>query len=401
MNAFEERNNEEKEETHVFGDPDGGGTRMLGCWLGNAEDLRNRIGRASKLWGVVKCRLKHSRLSRRTQARVVEACVESGLLFDCAVRTWYKKDMKKLQSWIDRCYRYVWSNRREPPLRVMERQHQNMQDVRNELGVKSVRYKIEKRVLERVGHVMRMGEERMVKRVVLGWWKELEEWPKAPGKKRKTVLYWKQLLREAGVDWVDVARLAADRAEWREIVGRRMRHVEKWERQRGHSWGGEEGDRVGERNEGGWGEVNPLECRYEGCGKVCKSRAGLAIHMKRMHRRTEESVLFKCDACGVEMGVEANLKNHQKTCGGRRSEREGWAVCEGCGREITKGNIARHRRACTQLRDRREVDDRQRQDGAGARVYVARRRRCEWCGRELSATNMARHLLTCVAARDP
>ena len=51
----------------------------------------------------------------------------------------------------------------------MQEEGYNMQDVRNELGVKSVRWKIEKRVLERIGHVMRMEDDRTTKAVVLGW----------------------------------------------------------------------------------------------------------------------------------------------------------------------------------------------------------------------------------------
>ena len=41
-----------------------------------------------------------------------------------------------------------------PPLLQMQQEHKNMWDVQRELGVKSVRYKMEKIVLERVGHVM-------------------------------------------------------------------------------------------------------------------------------------------------------------------------------------------------------------------------------------------------------
>merc|ERR1712074_7075 len=66
--------------------------------------------RANGLWWRVRSWLKGSRLTKRWQGRVVEACVESSLLYDCHVRVWYKRDMKRLQSWIGRCYRYVWSN---------------------------------------------------------------------------------------------------------------------------------------------------------------------------------------------------------------------------------------------------------------------------------------------------
>ena len=46
--------------------------------------------------------------------------MESSLLYDCQVRVWYKRDMKRLQRWVDKCYRYVWSDRNGEPLRQME-----------------------------------------------------------------------------------------------------------------------------------------------------------------------------------------------------------------------------------------------------------------------------------------
>lgn len=94
---------------------------------------------------------------------------------------------------MDKCYRYVWNDRGGQPLRRMEAMHVNMTDVRARLGVKSVAWKVEKRVLERIGHVMRMDNDRQVKAVVLGWYEGLEGVSKVPGKKRKTVLYWKRL----------------------------------------------------------------------------------------------------------------------------------------------------------------------------------------------------------------
>ena len=141
-----------------FGELDGGG----GC--------ENRIRRVGMLWGNVRGWLKGSRLSKRWQGRIVQACVESSLLYDCQARVWYKRDVNKLQRWMDKCYRYVWSDRNGEPLRQMAERHVNMTDVRQRLRIKSVEWKIERRVLERIGHVMRMENDRLTKAVVLGWW---------------------------------------------------------------------------------------------------------------------------------------------------------------------------------------------------------------------------------------
>ena len=56
-----------------------------------------------------------------------------------------------------------------PPLRQMQEEHKNMADIRRELGVKTIRWKVEKRVLKRIGHLMRKEDGRMVMTAVLGW----------------------------------------------------------------------------------------------------------------------------------------------------------------------------------------------------------------------------------------
>ena len=67
----------------------------------------------------------------------------------------------------------------------MQREGKNMADVRKELGVMWMRWKIERRVLERIGHVMRVDDGRMVKVVVFGWVEQLERWDRVKGSRRK------------------------------------------------------------------------------------------------------------------------------------------------------------------------------------------------------------------------
>ena len=84
------------------------------------------------------------KLSKKTQAKVVETCVESTILFNSAVRPFSQSETKRIQSWIDKRYRYIWSNKKKEPLKQMESNHMNMQDVRNELDVMTIRSKVEK-----------------------------------------------------------------------------------------------------------------------------------------------------------------------------------------------------------------------------------------------------------------
>lgn len=77
-------------------------------------------------------------------------------------------------------------------------------DVRKDLGVALMRLKVEKRVLERIGHVFRMEDDRLTKACVLRWLEELENHDKAPGRSKKTVTYWKRIIIEAGMDTTDM-----------------------------------------------------------------------------------------------------------------------------------------------------------------------------------------------------
>ena len=405
MEEFEEKNNEDKEEILEFGSEEGKKIRMLGSWIGPEEDVKNRKKRAGMLWFKVKNRLKNTKLSKKRQAKIFEACVENALLFDCGARTWYKKDIKKLQQWADKCVRYLWSRKTEPPLREMQRKGMNMQDVRNELEIKTIAWKIEKRVWMRMGHVFRMGEERLTKAVTLGWMEELEGLEKCPGRKRKTVKYWKKIVEEAGIDWMKVGELAADRDGWRKMMEERMEHLERYERSKGHMRTDDETERNIRRER----TDEDLVCGWEGCGKRCKSRAGLRIHQKRMHEEARTN--FTCGACGEVFKTENTMINHSKKCNGERADREGYKRCEKCGREVSKSNIARHRRACTAREGRGGVRGEVRPGGAPpeaetpmggepsspgvqeqARVYRPKWKDCPICGERLSATNMARHM---------
>ena len=147
MQKFEENNNAKKEETLLFGHKESGEIRMLGCWTEPKADTNKRIRRAGYLWARVRPQLVKSRLSKRQQAIVIQTCVESGLLFDAALRSWEKGEIKKMQQWIDPRYRYVRSNKKKPPLKTMQRIHHNMQDLRNNLQINTLQWKIEQRSL--------------------------------------------------------------------------------------------------------------------------------------------------------------------------------------------------------------------------------------------------------------
>ena len=345
MNWFEERSNDDKEKYLKFGDEESKGIRMLGCWVGRNHDTKNRKKRAGAAWAKVKTRLRKTLVSKRFQAKITEVCVESCLLFDSATRSWSVSEINQLQKFMDKCYRHIWSNKRGPPLKEMQKAGMNMQDVRNSLDVKSIRWKIEKRSLERLGHVMRMEDQRTTKAAILGWYEELENRPKTKGHKQKTVLYWRKLVREAGMDWLSCGEIATDRMTWKAKVRKRMEHLEKWERSKGHK----PEEEVTERN---WAPTSDHDLECKSCGKICKSRGGLRIHEKRMHETAETT--FKCDKCSRVFKSLNTLKNHMKTHGEKITPtvyQPKTATCDQCGKSLSASNMARHKnRHCTERR---------------------------------------------------
>ena len=77
MGEFEERTNESKEEKMEFGAKDSEEIRMLGTYMENEHDTNMRIKRAARIWMQKKKRFLKCKLGKKTQAKVVETCVES------------------------------------------------------------------------------------------------------------------------------------------------------------------------------------------------------------------------------------------------------------------------------------------------------------------------------------
>ena len=226
---FEEQTNLDKEEKMVFGDEKNNTEiRMLGTWMENNSDTTKRFQRAGKNWATIKRRFLKCRLTKRTQAKVVEACIESTMIFNASVRPFKLKEIKRMQTFMDKRYRYIWSDKNGQPLRQMEEKHLNMADIREQLNVTSLRTKIDKAHLLRMGHVLRMNDDRLVKQAVLGWYSKLEEENKTKKlPNRNTITYWRKLINEAGEDPNNIEHLITDRTKWRALVRNRVKHLEE------------------------------------------------------------------------------------------------------------------------------------------------------------------------------
>ena len=104
-----------------------------------------------------------------------------------------------------------------------------MADIRKELKVSTIRNKIEKAHLMRMGHILRNSDDRLVKQAVLGWNQGLEDLHKSWKKRKTTVGYWRRLLKEAGVEVESVEKLVLKRKEWKEMIQNRMKFLQSFD----------------------------------------------------------------------------------------------------------------------------------------------------------------------------
>ena len=159
------------------------------------------------------------------------------------------------------------------------------------------------------------------------------------------------------------------------MVKERMKHLDRWERSKGHKW------TEGEVRRNMTREIEVVFV-CDACGKRCKSKGGLVVHRRRVHEASKMKKKFVCVKCGEEFMQDANRINHEKLCGGPSSSSDRKKCF--CGREFSKGYIARHRKKCVAAREEEEREKRP------PKKYKGQRCVCE-CGREMAKSNLARH----------
>ena len=67
-----------------------------------------------------------------------------------------------------------------------------------------------------------MPNDRLTKKVTLGWYHPAVTVPGKKGKKQNTIAYWRKLLKDAGKDPTDVDLLASDRRKWKDFIRQHM-----------------------------------------------------------------------------------------------------------------------------------------------------------------------------------
>ena len=223
LGRFEEICLPDKEEHLALGTAND--IRILGSYADRKIDLTMRLhNECAEQHLSLKKRLKKTRLTKRQQAIVAQTCVESTALFDAAVRPLYESEINKIQREIDRLYRSIWASKNKPPINQIQEKSINMFGVRKQLTIDSMELKIEKRHLIRIGHILRMDNNRLTKQLVLGW--PAPEISDQHRKARQTTIgYWKTLMRNAGQDPDTIESLALNRKKYKTFIEERVRRI--------------------------------------------------------------------------------------------------------------------------------------------------------------------------------
>ena len=325
MECFEEKCHPEKEEELKFGEENAEKLRMLGVFIGRGVDMEERLKRMRKSTFILRKRLKNSKLSKKHHAKIVELCVESTGLFNCGIRPWHAAEIRKLQRYVDKLYRYVWSDKKKQPLREMQEKKVNMFQVRKDLGVGSLEMKIEKRTLERIGHVLRMKNDRIVKQITLGWPVILED---QRMHRQTTIDYYRKTIERAGLDYECIEDLVMDRSKWRNIVKEREKEINQWEHQMA--------EKKSTRKERNKQKKDSRICRK--CGKRFQTTKGMKINYGRMHMADREQ-RDNCSKSGEEFKDRATKTNHERECEGKERGR-----CPVCNQLRSIANMARQKK---------------------------------------------------------
>lgn len=197
-------------------------------------------------------------MARSVKLRVYAASVISVLLYGSETWNLTAAEMKRLESFHNRCQRCMFG--------ISRLTHFTNFDLRKLTGQKTIESTIMTNRLRWLGHVMRMSEERMPKRMLFA---RLQTTRPAGGTKQR----WKDCvqhdLRAMGLEdgW---STLTQQRDKWHSAT---ERAISKWEGERN----AKEKEAYEQKKAG-----PKLKCRY--CQYLAKDERGLKLHFGHMHK---------------------------------------------------------------------------------------------------------------------
>ena len=177
------------------------------------EEVSHRIGEARRVAGCVQKIWKRSGVSMEAKVGMYERIVEPTLLYGSEVWMLNTNERKKVEAVENNCLRSICGVRRIERVRNVEVRRRSGKSV-------SIGEKMDQSVLRWFGHVERMEDDRLVKRVydseVMGG--------RRRGRPRKCWIDGvKEVLERKGLSMEEARECVQDRGEWRSVCkgGRR------------------------------------------------------------------------------------------------------------------------------------------------------------------------------------
>ena len=150
-------------------------------------------------------------------------------------------------------------------------------DIMRRANCESAEAMLTRRTLRWVGHMIRMPDERLPKRVLFS---ELKEGTRRPGGQKKRYKdHIKTTLKACDIEPNHLENLAAERSQWRNSVKQGIQHLETERRNKR--------DRNRAARHLRQQQPQPQDAQHlcNTCGMACRSRAGLINHTRARHER--------------------------------------------------------------------------------------------------------------------
>lgn len=248
--------------------------KYLGSYLSSNthldEEIQHRIRQAAAAFNQLSTRVyQNKNLKISTKMTVYNAVCLSSLLFGCETWTTYSRNIKPLESFHIRCLQKIlgitWQDR-VPHVAILERTSST-----------SIEATIAKHQLRWLGHVIRMPQERLPRRVLYGQLHDGRRAPGGPKLRYKDKI--KKTLKKCMIEPSNMEELASHRENWRRLIRQGVNHLE--ESRRRHQC--EKRARRHARQQQPPPQPPP-DFQCPACGRRCLSRIGLHSH-ERSHRR--------------------------------------------------------------------------------------------------------------------
>ena len=228
------------------------------------KEISSRIAKASSAFGRLRKRVWDDRgLKIETKCAVYRAVVLSALLYGCETWTAYRRHIKQLEQFHQRCLRSILNIRWFHKIsNVQVLQRANLTSIEATLSLSQLRW---------AGHLVRMDDSRLPKQLFYG---ELTKGKRGTG--RPKLRYKDSLkanLKKCNIDSETWEKQAADRAKWRTTINKKVKESEQTRRKT------KEDKRAAVKlRPSAASSDTAVVCPV--CSRICASNFGLRSHMK-------------------------------------------------------------------------------------------------------------------------